>query len=116
MTETFRLRRFYRNLGLVGLVLSAAMILFFLGWLLWGADAGPWDPADEILVPGVLVVSPLVFAWMLLAYVRGSLTIADGCVVKMGAIRTVEIRLVELVELRGGRPTEEEFGCVPARS
>ena len=99
MHATFRMRRYYRNLGIAGA----------LGFATWGA-LGLWvaltDPkvthpiAAAALMGGLPAVMTGTSLWMLAAYRRQELTVREGRVAFCGVIRRVEFDMRDVDEAR----------------
>jgi hypothetical protein len=105
MDKSFRLRRFYRNLGITGLVFFGGVLLLIANSLLWGPARAGNDVFAIIFIACFFLANAAMFGWLLLAYARGSLTITDRHVIKKGIIGATEISLAELLELQWKLPT-----------
>ncbi len=99
MTETFRLRRFFRNLGIVGLAFFGCLLLLVVCCFVWRPVQGPDDRLVMSFMTGIFAANAALFAWPLLAFARGSLSISEASVVKSGIIRAAKIDLAELTEV-----------------
>jgi hypothetical protein len=99
MNDVFRLRKYYRNLPLVGL-------LFFVGMLVVSVylAASEGNKVAAVVFAGFWGFWVGLAVWMLLAYCWGSLCIRNGTLIHQGAVRTTSVDLSELVDLQWRTP------------
>jgi hypothetical protein len=88
MDESFRLRRFYRNLGIFGLVFFGCNLLLVVSFFLWVPAAPPEQQFAKFFlacffIAGTAIVTAS-FAWMLLTCRRWSLSVIDGRIIEKG--------------------------------
>ncbi len=114
MDATFRLRRWYRNFGLAGVVGYAA-------WAVLGAFVVATDSkivhtvAAAALIVGVPLFMTGISIWILLAYRRETLTIRGTRIISRGVIRCHEIDLTQVTAARW-RPGAREGGTIALRT
>ncbi len=105
LDASFRLRRWYRNLGLGGVIGYAAWAV--IDAIVVATDTKIVDRvAAAALLVGVPVFMTGVSVWLLLAYLRETLTIRGTRIISRGVIRTREIDLTQVTDARwrpGGR-------------
>ena len=102
MNETFRLRRFYRDQGIAGLVVAGVTALVLVSCILvWGLNG----PQEQIILGAAWINVGLVgmSALSLLAYSRELLTFTGASIIKKGVLTgslgTVEIGLADLASM-----------------
>jgi hypothetical protein len=114
LDATFRLRRWYRNLGLAGVIGYAAWAV--LGAFVVATDSKIVHPvAAAALMVGVPLFMTGVSVWVLLAYRLEMLTIRGTRIISRGVIRCREIDLTQVTAARW-RPGGREGGIIALRT
>lgn len=95
----FRPRKYYRNLGMSGLIL---LLILGIGIILeFQANAAPVEKISELIFAGsILLFFTALFIWLFASYYFASLTIQDKQLIDQGVLLRTELDLERVRQLR----------------